>query len=286
MRHSLVIAAVLATLAGVALAEAPEVSPRPIPRPGLAPVVALPPVSEVQPVASLLLRPMARPALSGGYAPALAGISLLPAGLSHAPLQSPRPTPRLSGRVELAAAIPARPGKPGARGTVCGDPDLQGVAVPPIPGKVAGCGLTGGVRITAVSGVSLSQPATVDCTTAKALKTWVETGILPAVGRTGGGLARLEIAASYVCRPRNNQPGAKVSEHGRGRAVDLAGLRLANGEVISVLRGFRSHPRVMKAVERSACGTFGTVLGPKADRYHQDHIHVDTARHRNGSYCK
>jgi hypothetical protein len=27
-------------------------------------------------------------------------------------------------------------------------------------------------------------------------------------------------------------------------------------------------------------------LGPDADRYHQDHFHLDTASHRSGPYCR
>jgi hypothetical protein len=42
----------------------------------------------------------------------------------------------------------------------------------------------------------------------------------------------------------------------------------------------------MRRMHRGACGPFGTVLGPEADRYHQDHFHFDTARYRSGSYCR
>ena len=71
-----------------------------------------------------------------------------------------------------------------------------------------------------------------------------------------------------------------------GHAVDLSGLRLRNGQTITVLAGWKSDARLLKAVHGSACGTFGTVLGPKSDRFHQDHIHVDTAANRGGPYCR
>ena len=44
--------------------------------------------------------------------------------------------------------------------------------------------------------------------------------------------------------------------------------------------------KIIKAMHTSACGPFGTVLGPNADRYHQNHLHLDTARYRSGSYCR
>ncbi len=145
--------------------------------------------------------------------------------------------------------------------------------------------------MTEVAGVRLSQAAVMDCTTAKALNSWVETGVKPAVGRLGGGLAGLRVAAHYSCRTRNNQPGAKISEHGKGHAIDISGgFVLKNGGVtISVLNGWRDpvQGKVLKAAHAAACAPpFGTVLGPNADRYHQDHLHMDTARYRSGSYCR
>ena len=252
MRATLVLACGLSVMASGLLANAPEVS----------------------------LRPQAAPRQAVSSAPAAEGFALL---------SSARPVAK-PGKLKLAAvsgaSVPAKVGKPGARGSVCGVPGITGVSIPPIPSKVSGCGLEDGVKVTAVSGIPLSIPATVDCATAKALKTWVDKGIVPAVGNRGGGVARLELAGSYTCRARNNQKGSKISEHGRGRAIDLKGIRLANGKVISVLDGWKSEAKLLKAVHKSACGPFGTVLGPKSDRFHQDHIHVDTARHQNGSYCR
>ncbi len=89
-------------------------------------------------------------------------------------------------------------------------------------------------------------------------------------------------------RSRNNRPGERISEHGRGRAIDISAIVLANGVAISVLKGWteRQHGRILKAAHRAACGPFGTVLGPSADAQHRDHLHLDTARYRSGSYCR
>ena len=124
--------------------------------------------------------------------------------------------------------------------------------------------------------------------TAKALNAWVREGVIPAVGRTGGGVARINVIAHYACRTRNNKSGAKLSEHAKGHAVDIAGITLADGTKLTVLNHWRSSSfgKIIKAMHRSACGPFGTVLGPNADRYHQDHLHIDTARYRSGSYCR
>lgn len=176
----------------------------------------------------------------------------------------------------------------GLSGAICGDGAIRGKKIPAIPGRLRGCGIQNPVAVTAVDGVILSSVAKMDCTTAKALKNWVRTGVKPAVGRTGGGVASLKVAAHYSCRTRNNKRGAKISEHGKGRAIDISEVRLKDGSTLSVLKGWRkaSTGRLLKQIHRAACGPFGTVLGPAADRYHQDHFHLDTARYRSGSYCR
>ncbi len=173
------------------------------------------------------------------------------------------------------------------KGTVCGDPAIKGKTIPPILGKVKGCGLDEAVSVTSVAGVALSQPASIDCATARSLKDWVEGGVKPAVGRRGGGVAALQVAASYSCRPRNNQKGAKISEHGRGRAVDISAILLADGTAVTVARGWGSKGfgKTLASMRKAACGPFNTVLGPGSDPFHGDHFHLDTA-HGRGPYCR
>ena len=137
-------------------------------------------------------------------------------------------------------------------------------------------------------GSSLSEAAIMDCGTAQALQVWVRTGLRPTVGEIGGGAQGLRVAGSYVCRTRNNARSAKISEHGKGRAIDISEIRLLDGAVLSVVRHWRD-PRlgpVLRGMHAAACGPFGTVLGPNADAAHRDHFHFDTARHRKSAYCR
>lgn len=188
----------------------------------------------------------------------------------------------VSPRNDIAAVTGPR------RGSVCGDRGIRGQAIARIRGRISGCGIDSPVKVTEVDGVKLSTPATIDCTTAKALKQWVHNGAKPAVGRMGGGIKSLRVVAHYACRTRNNQAGAKISEHGRGRALDIAAINLKNGTSLSVLKDWRSNRKgaALKRMHKAACGPFGTVLGPNANKFHQDHFHFDTARYRNGTYCR
>lgn len=174
------------------------------------------------------------------------------------------------------------------RGAICGDSDLQGEVVGTVQGKISGCGVDKAIRLKSVAGVRLSQPAVIDCTTAKALKTWVNKGMKPAVGNRGGGVQTIKVAAHFACRTRNNQAGARISEHGKGRAIDISGFTFRDGSKVTLLEGWRSSKDgpALKKMHKAACGPFGTVLGPNSNRFHQDHFHFDTARYRSGSYCR
>lgn len=178
-----------------------------------------------------------------------------------------------------------KPGKelvvPNAKGSVCGDPTIKGEVLAPIGAKVNGCGIANPVRVTSVGGVRLSQSATIDCATAKALKRWIDRGLTPAYGQQK--VVQLQIAGSYMCRTRNHKKGAKISEHGRGKAIDISGFTFASGKTIRVLGNFDA---TMRKAHRAACGIFGTTLGPGSDGMHEDHLHFDVASHRNGAYCR
>ena len=264
---------------GPALADAPKTSLRPLPRPVLAQVAtAVPaPVAEAANTAATMalpdlarLRPLHRP----DVAP-VAEVTLTPE------LAAAAPPPR-KGLLGLIAprAKPAKRTKASSKGSVCGDPSIKGKSLPRITSRTKGCGVENPVSITSVDGALLSTPATINCETAVALKTWVQKGLRPAFPSTE--VTSLTVVDSYSCRPRNNVHGAKISEHGHGKAIDISGITFANGKSLTVSRNFKALRKAYKA----ACGIFGTTLGPGSDGYHEDHMHFDTARqHGGGAYC-
>lgn len=259
--EGMVLAAAL-MLAMPAKALAPEISPLPEPRPqhGFA--------LQVEQALSLALSSDAE---GTPQAPAR---SLLPPARRAAPA-----------RVARAAQGSAR----GASGGLCGRSSIEGREMAPITSLTPGCGIAQPVSVTAVDGIRLSRPATLDCDTARAFDSWVREDMRPAMGNRGGGVARIKVAAHYACRPRNNRPGARVSEHGRGRAIDISGFRLASGERVTILHDYRRgrHARALQRMHRAACGTFTTTLGPGSDGFHEDHLHFDLAQRRGGAvFCR
>ncbi len=174
-----------------------------------------------------------------------------------------------------------------AEGSVCGVPAIKGEEIGDVPGPGA-CGVENAVRVTSVGGIALSQSATINCGTARALNGWVLGSAIPTIGDTGGGLKSLKVAAHYACRNRNHKRGGRLSEHAKGNAIDISEFRLADGSALTVTQHWSGGKkgRIMKDLHASACGPFGTVLGPKSDRHHQDHFHFDIADYRSGPYCR
>ena len=147
--------ALFVLLAAGALADIPDISKRPVGRPGSTAGGALPLNLET----------------SGAItAPARA------AGAQDAMLRGdvPRASLRPQKRSRAVRRLIRQQQKLRAKGAVCGDPDIQGDVVGRVPGRISGCGVSEAVQVRSVSDVALSQRSVMDCGTARALKAWVD----------------------------------------------------------------------------------------------------------------
>lgn len=172
---------------------------------------------------------------------------------------------------------------------VCGFEDLLGIEIDDIGNPGSGrCGVDDPVRVYAVGGVKLDSQPRINCRTATALRSWVTGPAQDAAREEGVLITDLRVVAGYSCRRRNNRSSGRLSEHAKGNAVDIAAVTLSDGSVITVLDDWSGSSRsdLMRALHRSACGPFGTVLGPNSDRFHQNHFHFDSASYRSGPYCR
>ena len=179
-------------------------------------------------------------------------------------------------------------GEIGVFGPVCGSSTIMGVAQEPITSSTSRlCGISQPVRVAEVSGIKLAQQPLLNCTAARALNRWVSKSAKPAVADIDEKLVSLRVVAHYACRPRNSQRGARISEHGKGNAIDIAGFGLASGGELSVLRDWSrgDEGRALSQMRRGACGPFGVVLGPGSDRFHRDHFHFDVSN-LGRPYCR
>ncbi|MFC0239489.1 extensin family protein [Rhodopseudomonas telluris] len=147
-----------------------------------------------------------------------------------------------------------------------------------------GCGGTDLVRLEAIvlpdgNRVAVTPAAILRCPMAAELAEWVRTDVAPLATSLESRLAALDNFDSYECRGRNRVRGAKLSEHGKANAIDIRGLKLTSGRMVSLTD--RASPRAIReSVRQSVCDRFSTVLGPGSDGYHEDHIHLDLAQRR------
>jgi hypothetical protein len=152
------------------------------------------------------------------------------------------------------------------------------------------CGLTRPFKVSALldGAVRFNSISTLDCPMIAALNTWVTEVVQPAAqARFGQQVIQIDSMGSYSCRSMNNQPGGRISEHAFGNALDIGGFVLADGREILIVRDWTRGDDQARAflqdVHAGACGQFTTVLGPGANIFHYNHIHVDLAMHGNMS---
>jgi len=158
------------------------------------------------------------------------------------------------------------------------------------------CGIDRPLRVKALADgtVSLgSRALPISCPMTAALERWLNETLMPAaLARYGQPIVEIKNFGTYNCRGRNNVVGARLSEHAFANAFDFAGAVLANGYVVTVKQGWYGNPTdraFLREITFGACGPFTTVLGPGADRQHDDHLHLDLAHHNNAGtyhYCK
>jgi hypothetical protein len=159
--------------------------------------------------------------------------------------------------------------------------------------------------------VELDPPAIVSCDLAKALSEWVNAVQREAEELLGSTIVKLR-ASSYACRNIYNRTKPPLSQHALANALDVGGFVLSSGEIITVREDWRnlsaenespvrlasaaaSLPDVISVTRRksefvvkvheNACNVFGTVLGPRANKAHKDHFHVDM-KQRERSLCR
>jgi hypothetical protein len=160
--------------------------------------------------------------------------------------------------------------------------------LPPI--REGGCGTPAPIQLNAIPAdpvIRLSPPATLTCGIAVKVRDWALRVMQPtAIARLGEPIVAISTAGSYVCRTRNHQPGARLSQHALAQAIDIREFLTASGQRISVLEHWDEdgeRAAFLRDVHSGACQIFDTVLGPQADPFHRDHFHFDLG---SGGVCQ
>jgi hypothetical protein len=161
--------------------------------------------------------------------------------------------------------------------TIVSAPEIDGPGI---------CGMTRPLKVSALAAgaVAVDKTLTIDCPMVPALEAWLDGIVEPdAEARFGQRVATVNVFGAYSCRSIDNQAGARLSEHAFGNAVDVAGFTLADGRRVDFVHDWNTpdsqEAAFLHEVHAGACQYFTTVLGPGADVFHYNHIHLDLANH-------
>jgi hypothetical protein len=168
--------------------------------------------------------------------------------------------------------------RPGAPATIASPPPQQR-PLPPL-------GPQRNPQMAMATPVEVRPAATLACPIVSALDRWILNAVQPAAHKWfNQPVVEIKQISAYSCRGMNGQPGANISEHAFGNALDIAAFVLADGQRITVKDGWKGTPEqqgFLRDVQGAACDQFTTVLAPGSNQFHYDHIHVDLMRRASG----
>ena len=155
---------------------------------------------------------------------------------SDEPVPEPRRNPVRTGADPDAAMDPRVVAALEQCETLLDGLDLEYEHLDPI--RRGACGTTAPIKLKSIGNypkVTVSPPATVNCTVAATLHKWFETSVQPTAQALGTSVTKIKNAASYMCRNQYGRPDTKLSEHAKANALDIKAFVLASGQTIPIL---------------------------------------------------
>ena len=147
----------------------------------------------------------------------------------------------------------------------------------PVADSGGACPLNNVVRVRDFGPVGLNSSFLASCPLALSSALFISQQARPLTKRyTGSDLARIDHLGSFACRNIYHRPDARRSEHATAEALDIAAFRLANGERVTVLNGWKAAATQpwLKAMLSASCGYYGNGLGPEYNAAHANHFHL------------
>ena len=199
-----------------------------------------------------------------------------------APAQPPAPSP-------APTQAPAQPQEDAATCLAkLADGGAVAEPVPAPPAPLPDCSSKTPVKISVIhltSGASIDLPGKpiLNCEFALVFTDYARNLLAPlGASMLGSPVTSLDTGTSYECRPRNHVAGAKTSAHGKGIAIDVGAIVLADHRRVGIAhQADAAETLFLRTMRHAACGWFTTVLGPGSDPSHAEHLHFDIEHHGN-----
>ncbi len=141
----------------------------------------------------------------------------------------------------------------------------------------ADCGFTDVVRADATP-IAFSPRSVATCSLTAGLYWWQQRLNEIAAVELQSRVVRIDQLGTYACRNINAAAEGRRTQHATANAIDIAAFHLADGRVISVVKDYgQATPegRFLDGAHDAACDLFNIVLGPRYNRLHANHFHLD-----------
>ena len=162
----------------------------------------------------------------------------------------------------------------------------QGVAFTPVADHSDGgfCVVKDAVTL-GPQGAALSPAAPLmACPLAAAFVVWTRQVVQPAAREIlGQPVTEVDHFGTYSCRRIYGQAVGPPSEHASADAVDVAGVKLADGTRVSVTADWRDpgpKGRFLHRIRDEGCRLYRVALSPDYNAAHRNHLHFDMSPYR------
>lgn len=149
-----------------------------------------------------------------------------------------------------------------------------------------GCSSIDSVKLLDI-GTPTSGLGAMTCPLARNFAAWAKYAVKPAARQYfGTEVVKIETFGTYSCRNIYGGRSGRLSQHATSNAIDVSGFVLADGRRIMLdggWQGDRDSQDFLRALHKSACRRFGTVLGPDYNAAHYNHFHMDMS---GSGYCR
>jgi hypothetical protein len=184
-----------------------------------------------------------------------------PGWIAHQQLNQLHENAQLCNRALAATPMLLSPMKDRATEDACGFQDVVRADRTPIsmvPRTTATCGLTAALF-------------------------WYQKALQSAArARLHTGITRIDQLGTFACRNVDSEATGPRSEHATANAIDIAQFHFADGRTAIVARDYGKptpEGRFLDTAHDAACSLFNTVLGPRYNRLHANHFHLDMGRY-------
>ncbi len=163
-----------------------------------------------------------------------------------------------------------------------------GVKFTPLPNQDhgGGCSSIDSVKLLDI-GTPTSGLGAMTCPLARNFAAWAQYAVKPAAQKYfGQKVVKIETFGTYSCRNIYGGRSGRLSQHAYSNAIDVSGFVLADGRRIMLdggWKGDKPSQDFLRALHKSACRRFGTVLSPDYNAAHYNHFHMDMS---GNGYCR